>query len=317
MTERVRVKKRKKKKSKVWKWILGIVGVLLLIGGVFAVYVAKQVSDTVKEIHEPIVDRPASEKRGEGHVDVEKAQPFSVLVLGVDERTNDAGRSDTMIVMTVNPNTNSSKMVSIPRDTYTEIIGKGIQDKINHSYAFGGVKMAMDTTENLLDIPIDYVVQVNMESFKDIVDAVGGISVNNTFSFSEAGYNYPEGKISLGGEEALAYVRMRYQDPNGDFGRQDRQKQVIQGVMQQGMSVNSVLKLNAILDAVGDNVRTNMAYSEMVDVQSNYRSAAGQIDQLYFEQGTSETINGIWYYIMNEQELASVKSELKTHLELN
>lgn len=317
MSERVRVKKRKKKKSKVLKWVIGIIGVFLLLGGVFAFYVFKQVTDTAKEIHEPIADRPVSEKREEGkHVEVEKGQPFSVLVLGVDEREGDAGRSDTMIVMTVNPNTNSSKMVSIPRDTYTEIVGRGIQDKINHSYAFGGVKMAMDTTENLLDIPIDYVVQVNMESFKDIVDAVGGITVNNTLNFTEAGFTYPEGKISLTGEEALAYVRMRKQDPNGDFGRQDRQKQVIQGVIREGMSVNSVLKLNAILDSVGENVRTNMAYNEMVDVQSNYRSAAGQIDQLYFERGTGDTINGIWYYIMNEEELASVKNELKTHLEL-
>lgn len=317
MSERVRVKKRKKKKSNVLKWVLGIIGVFLLIGGVFAFYIFKQVTDTAKEIHEPIVDRPVSEKREEGkHVEVEKGQPFSVLVLGVDEREGDAGRSDTMIVMTVNPNTNSSKMVSIPRDTYTEIVGRGIQDKINHSFAFGGVKMAMDTTENLLDIPIDYVVQVNMESFKDIVDAVGGITVNNTLNFTEAGFTYPEGKISLDGEEALAYVRMRKQDPNGDFGRQDRQKQVIQGVIREGMSVNSVLKLNAILDSVGDNVRTNMAYNEMVDVQSNYRSAAGQIDQLYFEKGTGETINGIWYYMMNEEELSAVKNELKTHLEL-
>ncbi|PJK16903.1 LytR family transcriptional regulator [Chryseomicrobium excrementi] len=316
MSEKIRVKKRRKKKSKVWKWILGIIAFIVLLGGMYTVYVYKQVTDTAKEIHEPLVDRPASEKRDEGHVDVEKAQPFSVLVLGVDEREGDAGRSDTMIVMTVNPNTNSSKMVSIPRDTYTEIVGRGIQDKINHSYAFGGVRMAMDTTENLLDIPIDYVVQVNMESFKDIVDAVGGITVNNTFSFSEAGFNYPEGKIALNGEEALAYVRMRKQDPNGDFGRQDRQKQVIQGVIREGMSVNSVLKLNSILDAVGDNVRTNMAYSEMVDVQANYRSAAGKIDQLYFEKGSGDTINGIWYYIMNDAELASVQNELKQHLEL-
>lgn len=320
MTEEVRVKKRKKKKKKsnVWKWLLGTLAVLLIVGGIFAFYVFKQVTDTAKEIHEPIEDRPASEKRGEeGHVDVEKSQPFSILILGVDERANDAGRSDTMIVMTVNPNTNSSKMVSIPRDTYTEIIGKGINDKINHSYAFGGVKMAMDTTENLLDIPIDYVVQVNMESFKDIVDAVGGITVSNNFAFSSGGFNFPEGKISLSGDEALAFVRMRKQDPNGDFGRQDRQKQVIQGVMREGLSADAVLKLNSILDAVGDNVRTNMAYSEMKDVQANYRSAAGQIDQLYFKQGTGETISGIWYYMMNDAELNTVKQELKSHLELD
>ena len=305
-----------KKKRKPWKWVLGILALVLVAGGVYAAFVYKQVTDTAKGIVEPIEDYEPSEKRGNEHVDVEKSQPFSMLILGVDAREGDSGRSDTMIVMTVNPNTGSSKMVSIPRDTYTEIIGRGNMDKINHSFAFGGVKMAMDTTENLLDIPIDYVVQVNMESFKDIVDAVGGITVNNGFAFSEGGHSFAEGEISLNGEEALAYVRMRKQDPNGDFGRQDRQKQVIQGVVREGMSVNAILKLNAVLDSVGDNVRTNMSYPEMRDVQANYRSAAGQIDQLYFKNGRGETINSIWYYIMDDQELASVQQELKTHLEL-
>ena len=123
-----------------------------------------------------------SEKR-EDPVVFKDAEPFSMLVLGVDEREGDKGRSDTMIVMTVNPETKSTKMVSIPRDTYTEIVGQGFNDKINHAYAFGGIEMSMDTVENLLDIPIDYVVQVNMDSFKDIVDAVGGISINNTLDF--------------------------------------------------------------------------------------------------------------------------------------
>src|SRR5690606_29205840 len=107
----------------------------------------------------------------------------------------------------------SMKMVSIPRDTRTEIIGKGFQDKINHAYAFGGPEMAIDTVENFLDIPIDYFVQVNMESFKDIVDAVGGVTVNNSFSFNAGGYTFNEGQISLNGAEALAYSRMRYEDP--------------------------------------------------------------------------------------------------------
>lgn len=89
-----------------------------------------------------------------------------------------------MIVLTVNPNDKSMQMVSIPRDTRTEIIGKGFDDKINHAYAFGGPEMSIATVENFLDIPIDYFVQVNMESFKDIVDAVGGVTVNNKLEFS-------------------------------------------------------------------------------------------------------------------------------------
>lgn len=276
--------------------------------------VYKSLTDTAKEIHEPI-KREISDKRDEA-VAFKDKEPFSVLVLGVDERAGDSGRSDTMIVLTVNPDTNSSKMVSIPRDTYTEIIGKGSMDKINHAYAFGGIEMSMNTVENLLDIPIDYVVQVNMESFKDIVDAVGGITINNKLDFSVEDTHFPTGEISLNGEEALGFVRMRYEDPRGDFGRQDRQKQVIQAVLREGASVSSLMNYQSIFDTIGNNVRTNMTFDEMVDVQANYRSAVGQVDQLYIQNGVGEKIDGIYYYKLDDEELNGIKKELITHLEL-
>ena len=154
------------------------------------------------------IDRELSEKREE-EITLGKQDPFSVLVLGVDEREGDKGRSDTMIVMAVNPKLKTTKMVSIPRDTYTEIVGHGTTDKLNHAYAFGGIQMSLDSVENLLDIPIDYVMEVNMEGFKTIVDTVGGISVNNPFEFTQDSIHYAAGDITLDGKEALSYVRMR------------------------------------------------------------------------------------------------------------
>jgi polyisoprenyl-teichoic acid--peptidoglycan teichoic acid transferase len=109
-------------------------------------------------------------------------------------------------------------MLSIPRDTRTEIVGKGTIEKINHAYAFGNEEMAMKTVENFLDIPIDYYIKVSMEGFKDIVDAVGGITVNNDLDFTQDGYHFPKGQVNLDGKKALAFTRMRHEDPRGDFG---------------------------------------------------------------------------------------------------
>ncbi|WP_223634671.1 LytR family transcriptional regulator [Planococcus sp. 4-30] len=302
----------KKNKKKKWPWIVGILGLIVIGLGIYLFTVYSTFTNTLEEIHEPI-EREASEKRTTDQaVDLSQEDPFSVLLLGVDEREDDRGRSDTVVVMTVNPAEQSTKMVSIPRDTYTEIVGRGTMDKINHAYAFGGIEMSMATVENLLDIPIDYVMQVNMEGFKDIVDAVDGVEVNNTMAFDE----FSEGTLELNGEEALAYVRMRKQDPEGDFGRQNRQKQVIQGIMKKGASVNSLLNYKDIFTALGDNVRTNMTFDEMMDVQSNYRDAIGTVDQLMVEDGYGETINGIWYYMMDEAELAEIQSTLKEHLNM-
>ena len=302
------------RKKKKWPWIVGIPAVLLLAGIGYLLLIYMDFSKTVKGIHEPI-DRVVSEKRDEP-IAFHKEDPFSVLILGVDERADDAGRSDTIIVLTVNPETNSTKMVSIPRDTYTEIIGRDFKDKLNHAYAFGGITMAMESVENLLDIPIDYVVQVNMESFKDIVDAVGGVTVNNALDFKQGGHTFNKGNIHLNGEEALDFVRMRKEDPRGDFGRQDRQKEVIQAVIREGASLSSLLNYKSIFGAVSDNIRTNMTFDEMMEIQKNYRSATGEIEQMHIDQGTGQTIDGIWYYMMNDDELLEIQDELKTHLAL-
>lgn len=301
-----------KKKRKWPKYVLSALLLALIAGGIYAYSVYSNFTTTLDTMHEPVEREQPSVERTE-IVEFDQQDPFSVLLLGVDEREDDRGRSDTMVVMTVNPETQSTKMVSIPRDTYTEIVGRGTTDKINHAYAFGGIEMSMNTTENLLDIPIDYVVQVNMEGFEDIVDAVDGVTVNNSLAFD----NFPEGEIELNGEQALNYVQMRKQDPRGDFGRQDRQKQVIQGIMRKGASINSLWNYQDIFDALGQNVRTNMKFGEMVDVQRNYQDAVTNVDQLLVEDGYGETINGIWYYIMDDAELAEIQSTLKEHLELD
>lgn len=303
-----------RKKKKVWPWIVGGIGVVFLAIIAYGVMVYLDLTKTAKEIHEPI-DREVSEMREEPPIFKEQ-EPFSVLVLGVDEREDDAGRSDTIIVLTVNPETKSTKMVSLPRDTYTEMVGRGFQDKLNHAYAFGGIEMSMASVEKLLDIPIDYVTQVNMESFKDIVNAVGGVNVNNTLDFQQGTATFKKGNIHLNGEEALAFVRMRYEDPRGDFGRQDRQKQVIQAVLKEGASVSSLLNYKSIFGAIGNNVRTNMTFDEMVEVQKNYRDAVGKIDQIFIDKGEGKKMNGIWYYIMNDEELTDIQNELKEHLEI-
>ena len=305
-------REKKNKKKKKWPWIVGILGLIVIGVGIYLFTVYNSFTNTLEEMHEPI-DREASEKRAtDQEVSLNDQDPFSVLLLGVDEREDDRGRSDTVVVMTVNPAEKSTKMVSIPRDTYTEIVGRGTTDKINHAYAFGGIEMSLATVENLLDIPIDYVMQVNMEGFQDIVDAVGGVEVNNTMAFDD----YPEGTLQLNGDEALGYVRMRKQDPEGDFGRQNRQKQVIQAIMKEGASVNSLLNYKDIFTALGDNVRTNMTFDEMMEVQSNYRDAIGTVDQMIVEDGYGETINGIWYYMMDDAELAEIQSALKEHLNM-
>ncbi|WP_121663786.1 polyisoprenyl-teichoic acid--peptidoglycan teichoic acid transferase TagU [Metabacillus litoralis] len=304
----------RKKKNK-WLWItLSIIGLLLISVGGYAYYIFQSAANTVETIHEDI-DREVSEKRPEQVVFTEK-DPISILLMGVDEREGDVGRADTLILMTINPNKNSTQMVSIPRDTRTEIVGKGTQDKINHAYAYGGTQMAIDTVENFLDVPVDYFVKINMDSFKDTVDAVGGVTVENTLDFSYDGHDFPKGTLTLDGEEALAYTRMRKEDPRGDFGRQDRQRQVIEGVMKKGASITSITKFGDMFNVVQNNVKTNLTFDEMWDIQENYKEASRNLTQFQVE-GSGDKINGVYYYIVSEEERLALSEQLREHLEIS
>ncbi|AJD92268.1 hypothetical protein JMA_29510 [Jeotgalibacillus malaysiensis] len=307
-------RKKKKKKKRVLKWSLGILGFVILAAGAYVFFIYQSLTSATNQMHEPI-EREVSEKRME-EVRFEEQDPFSVLLLGVDEREGDSGRSDTMIVMTVNPQTEETKLLSIPRDTYTNIEGRGM-DKINHAYAFGGVELSMVTVENMLDIPIDYYVRVNMEGFKDVVDAVDGVTVNNGFEFNSGGYSYPLGEITLNGDEALAYARMRYEDPNGDFGRQERQRQVIQGIIREGASVNSLVNFRDIFNALGSNVKTNLSFDQLMEIQSKYRSAAGNVQQTTLDGGSGQYINDIYYYVVPDERIIEAQNQLKKELALN
>ncbi|MCA1060876.1 LytR family transcriptional regulator [Rossellomorea aquimaris] len=309
----------KHNKKRKWPKVVGILFLLLLLaGGAYAYSIYHSLSKTAETMNEKI-DRPKSEKR-EKEVEFDKKHPFSVLLLGVDERSGDRGRSDTMIVLTVNPHEKTTKMLSIPRDTRVDIIGKGFKDKINHAYAFGGIEMSMDTVEEFLDIPIDYYAKINMEGFEDIVNAVGGVTVDNTFAFKDGGYSFAEGQIDLTGKEALAYARMRKQDPRGDFGRQARQRQVIQAVLKEGAKVSSLWNYGDIFNAIGENVKTNLTLEEMVDIQKNYKSATKNISQSQISGSGAMINNGtqdIYYYIVPEEERTKVQDDLKDHLDLN
>ncbi|MBG9689633.1 LCP family protein [Lysinibacillus sp. VIII_CA] len=310
MEKNLKRSKEKKSKKKLWLWI---VGSLLTIFLIFIGTAYFTIQKTMNKINTPLLQTTDAAQLEEKTVI--KKEPFSVLMLGVDERKDDSGRSDTMIVITVNPEKQTMKMLSIPRDTRTEIVGHDTVDKINHAYAFGGVPMAVDTVENFLNIPIDYYVFINMEGFLQIIDTLGGVTINNDMDLTYDEYHYPKGEITLDGNEALIFSRIRYEDPRGDFGRQIRQRQIIEAVMKKASTPSTLLKATDMLTVLGDNVRMNFSVKELIQLQGIYKKMDKDIEQLSFEKGDGERINRIWYYIPNEEELQKIQADLKKHLQ--
>lgn len=305
-------RRRQKKKNPLKKIVLILSGVLLvmLLGiGIFLGKTYFDVKKTANKVSQPVEGRPDTTTVMDG-------EPFSVLLLGLDTGEfgrNDVGRSDTILVATVNPKENKTTLVSIPRDTRMEMVGHGTVEKAAHAYAHGQEKMAMDSMEQFLGIELDHYVWINMEGFEDLVNAVGGVEVDNKFEFKQDGFTFPKGKNSLDGEQALAYTRMRYEDPNGDYGRQVRQQEVIGGIADQALSFNGVTKYKQILKAIEDNMKTDLEPEEMFKIAIDYRNCFTTIDNESLN-GYGEMIDEVSYQIIPDEELARVQLLLKQQL---
>ncbi|MGR9048644.1 LCP family glycopolymer transferase [Halobacillus faecis] len=307
-----------KVKGKWWKIPALVLFLIVVAGGGYLFSVYSSAKNTVNDkMHEEVkaIDHNLTKKK------IEKKEPLHILLLGVDEREGDRGRSDALMVLSVDPNNNRSQLISIPRDTRTKLVGdaeqSGKMDKINHAYAFGGTEMSIQTLENLLDFELDYYVRMNMEGLSEMVDAIGGITVNNELAWTDTGYykkgyEYNKGEIKLDGPKTMGFVRMRYQDPNGDFGRNERQRKVIEGVINKGASVGSVNKIDSIMDVLGNNVKTNIDFAVMRDLLVNYRSASDNLTT-YQMTGTGQKIDGIYYLQVNEQEVKEIHDMIQEY----
>lgn len=258
-------------------------------------------------------------------------RPISILLLGVDtgaEGRIDKGNSDTMIVATINPKTKKTLLVSIPRDTAAQLIGtrQFNMQKVNAAYNVGSSTMAKNTISKLLNIPINYYVTVNMGGMEQIVNAVGGIDVDVPFSFTShytGGQHFTKGPMHLNGNMALAYARMRHEDvQKGDYGRQERQQQVIKAVLSKAISMNGITHFTALLKSVSGNLSTDLSFDDMVGIFSHYRGAAKTVstDTLHGQNAlvqTPEYSFPLAYQVAGTSELQRVSDKTRESLGLS
>lgn len=316
MASRRNLKKQKKGTHKVFRGILIACIVIILAVVAYAAVAYFNVKNAVDDTYSPFADTN-SETVQSTEKKISDAQTLNILLLGTDTGTEgrtDKGRSDTMILMQINPKTNETYMVSLERDIRTEIVGHGTTEKLNSAYAYGGEEMAIATIENLLDTKIDYYITINMAGLESLVDSVGGVNVNNTLDFTYQDNHFAVGNIHLDGAQALSYSRMRKEDPEGDYGRQKRQRQVVEAIIKKAVNFKTAFTYQKILSSLESNVKMNLTWDNLTSMQESYTKALGNIesDQL---AGTGEMIDGVSYQIVSDEELARVRGIIKSNLE--
>ncbi|CAM4433955.1 LCP family protein [Paenibacillus typhae] len=241
-----------------------------------------------------------------------KSDPFSLMLLGTDQRGNETARSDTMIYAVVRPEDYKLLLISIPRDTYTEIIGHrdNKKDKITHAYAFGGQQMAKDTLEALLGHDIQYYATINFQGLKDAVDAIGGVPLPIKKDIVNKGADHEKftivgGKSNYSGEEALNYTRYR---EDSDFNRTKRQQVFIDVVANKMLSISQIGKIPELLDIMGENFKTDMEPSLIISLAKKFMGGKDMDISSFTVMGEGKKIDGVYYDIVDEEDLSEAQA---------
>lgn len=266
---------------------------------------------------------------------IDATEPLTILLMGVDmdqaTRGGDweGGRSDSMILVTVNPKTKETNMMSLTRDIMVEIAeangdSSGTVEKLNHSYSYGQAPMAIATIEKMMDINIDRYIEINMDGLVELVDAVGGIEVNNTLGFPisisehEPAYTsiVQPGKQLVNGDQALVYARMRYDDPEGDIGRQRRQREVIMAIIKKLLQLDGLTQYKKILTAISNNMRTNIEISPAtIPSLLGYKDSVSKLNS-YQLRGVDQMVDEIYYQLPTSEHLLEMQNILKKSIGL-
>lgn len=256
---------------------------------------------------------------------IKATEPLSFLLLGTDTgalgRKETMANSDTIMVVTINPKKNRTTMVSIPRDTMAQIQDGDKNDiqKINAAFMVGGSDCAVDTVEKLLNVKLDYYVTVNMGGLAKIVDAVGGVDVTVPFSWSDPSHDggtFKKGPAHLNGKQALQFARMRYKDPDGDYGRQRRQQQVITAIVKSVLSTKTLMSYQSVLKSLEGNLQMNLDFDDLVGIANGYRDSAKNIRK-YQLKATGAWIGDASYQVASTAELQKMSDMLRGELGLS
>ncbi|MGT2811963.1 biofilm formation/cell division transcriptional regulator BrpA [Streptococcus minor] len=303
--------------------LLLTVGAVAAYGTTFWAYSSKAISKTYKKIGEDSTKDNI----------IQATKPFTILLMGVDVDTARGGgwegRSDSLILVTVNPQTKKTTLMSLTRDIMVEIANPdgtstGTAEKLNHTYSYGQAPMTIATVEKMMDIDIDRYVQINMDGLVSLVDALGGITVNNTLGFpisiSSQEPNYTStvdpGQQLVNGNQALVYARMRYDDPEGDVGRQRRQREVIGAIVTKLLQLDGFTQYKNILDAVSTNLQTDIEINAgTIPSLLGYKDSLNTIES-YQLDGEGEMVEGLSYQIPTSKHLLEMQNVLKRSLGL-
>lgn len=348
-------KPRNKKKRFIWVAIISLLVLILGAGGAYGAYIFNSARNAANSSFSSIGDEKASAKllKQNKPFSILLLGTDTGTHGDFGSNRNRSGLTDSIMFVVVNPQKKTTTMVSIPRDIMTSIPGfeESFPQKLNAAYAFketaddnaslgDGVGETMKTIEKMFNIPINYYAMVNMSGLGQAVDQLGGIDVksplsftfsqdtaettgNNlykfkknstTFKYAADGTNFKTYN-KMDGQAALAFARMRYEDPLGDYGRTQRQRLILHAVIDK-VKTNPTKVLNAkFFKKAAKNVATNLSWGDILTIGSSYIDAGNNIKS-YTVQGESQMYDGVSYQRVTTKQRQAMTNTVRSALGL-
>lgn len=229
----------------------------------------------------------------------------NILAVGYDSNVNGPSRADTIILVSLDVETNEAALIFLPRDTRIDS-PKFNFTKLNSSHVYGGIELTQKTIAEILDVEIDYFLETDFKGFEKIIDRLGGIDIKvaqRLHYVDNAGglyINIPAGQQNLNGKKALQYVR--YRDKHGDIGRIERQQKFIDAVLKKVLSPKIIPKIPGIVKEVNQAINTNIPLQDF----STFLNTAREINLNKIETkmlpGEPKYIDGISYWLPDKKE---------------
>ncbi|EHE88869.1 LytR family transcriptional regulator [Lactobacillus delbrueckii] len=317
MDKNTRVGKRKKC-NKAMRIFWSVMAVILVAIGGFALYEYNTVKNAADTAYRS--GGLGNAENGSKNSVISNSKPIAILLMGTDTgalgRTY-KGRTDSIMVAVLNPKTKKTTLVSFERDQQVNLpdYPENSPSKLNAAYAYGNAKELAKVLKKYYNIPINAYVLINMGGLKTIVNKVGGVDIAPILSFSYEGYTFTKGKTThMDGAKALAYSRMRYDDPEGDYGRQKRQRQVLSALLKKAESATTLLN-PSFISSLSKQVQTDLTFSDMTSMANRYLAATKDLKTDY-THGTSYMQDGVSYQKISVSERQRISNLIRKTLGL-
>ena len=317
MDKNTRVGKRKKR-NKAMRNFWSVMAVILVAIGGFALYEYNTVKNAADTAYRS--GGLGNAENGSKNSVISNSKPIAILLMGTDTgalgRTY-KGRTDSIMVAVLNPKTKKTTLVSFERDQQVNLpdYPENSPSKLNAAYAYGNAKELAKVLKKYYNIPINAYVLINMGGLKTIVNKVGGVDIAPILSFSYEGYTFTKGKTThMDGAKALAYSRMRYDDPEGDYGRQKRQRQVLSALLNKAESATTLLN-SSFISSLSKQVQTDFTFSDMTSMAKRYLAATKDLKTDY-THGTSYMQDGVSYQKVSVSERQRISNLIRKTLGL-